>query len=612
MATFLSTPRSAASGATPGERRVADRLEQLLEDDYLCWYDVPVGPRYQHPDFVVLHPARGILVLEVKDWKLEQIREMNPVSFTMDFGAGLKVQPNPLDQVRGYAHAIVRVLEQDSQLLHGPESPYAGRLCFPFGYGVVLTGITRRQFESQELGIVLPAHLVICKDEMTESAEAEAFQRRLWDMFNVSFRSLLTLPQVDRIRARLFPELRISQRPLDLEATPDELDLRGDADELHVMDLQQEAIARGLGDGHRIIHGVAGSGKTLILAYRCQHLARSMEKPILVLVYNRTLASWLRQQILERGIAERVSVRTFHSWCHDQLRLYHVPLPEEGAHFYQDLVAAVTGAVDRGQIPRAQYGAVLIDEGHDFEADWLSLVVQMVDPHTNSLLLLYDDAQSIYGQRKSAGFSFRSVGISAAGRTKILRRNYRNTDEILACAREFAHDILVASEIVEEDSVPSLMPELGGRHGCMPRFGQFGNVQAEARGIAVEVRRLHNAGTAWGEIAVLYTAPFIGEAVKEALAGEGVPATSLKDSPSRDFQPGLDSVKLMTAHSSKGLQYRAVIVAGVGYLPYRAENDDARLMYVALTRATHELVVTTSKSSSFSERLRNLCAPLSA
>jgi len=53
MATFLSNPRNAAARATPGELRVADRLEQFLEDDYLCWYDVPVGPKHQHPDFLI-------------------------------------------------------------------------------------------------------------------------------------------------------------------------------------------------------------------------------------------------------------------------------------------------------------------------------------------------------------------------------------------------------------------------------------------------------------------------------------------------------------------------------------------------------------------------------
>ena len=46
-------------------------------------------------------------------------------------------------------------------------------------------------------------------------------------------------------------------------------------------------------------------------------------------------------------------------------------------------------------MPRAQYGAVLVDEGHDFEPEWLKLVAQMVHPETNSLLVLYDDAQSI-------------------------------------------------------------------------------------------------------------------------------------------------------------------------------------------------------------------------
>ena len=83
MATFLSSPRNAATRATPGELKVADRLQNFLEDDYLCWYDVPVGPKHQHPDFLVLHPGRGILILEVKDWKIDQVCEVSPKSFTM-------------------------------------------------------------------------------------------------------------------------------------------------------------------------------------------------------------------------------------------------------------------------------------------------------------------------------------------------------------------------------------------------------------------------------------------------------------------------------------------------------------------------------------------------
>src|SRR3954462_7419375 len=52
---------------TTGERRFAERLRENLEDDYLCWYNVPIGRKHQHPDFVILNPRRGILILEVKD-----------------------------------------------------------------------------------------------------------------------------------------------------------------------------------------------------------------------------------------------------------------------------------------------------------------------------------------------------------------------------------------------------------------------------------------------------------------------------------------------------------------------------------------------------------------
>ena len=62
---------------THGERRLARRLEEKLDEDYLLWYDVPIGRKQLHPDFLVLHPLRGLLVLEVKDWKLETIANIN-------------------------------------------------------------------------------------------------------------------------------------------------------------------------------------------------------------------------------------------------------------------------------------------------------------------------------------------------------------------------------------------------------------------------------------------------------------------------------------------------------------------------------------------------------
>ena len=78
MATLIPSYRSNASRMTSGERRLAQRLEANLEEDYLLWYDVPVGSKRLHPDFIVLHPSRGIFVLEVKDWKLDTIQAVIP------------------------------------------------------------------------------------------------------------------------------------------------------------------------------------------------------------------------------------------------------------------------------------------------------------------------------------------------------------------------------------------------------------------------------------------------------------------------------------------------------------------------------------------------------
>ena len=64
-------------------------------------------------------------------------------------------------------------------------------------------------------------------------------------------------------------------------------------------------------------------------------------------------------------------------------------------------------------------------------------------------------------------FSLSSVGIKAAGRTSILRLNYRNTREILQFACEFASQFMGA-KAADDDHVPMILPETGGASGPGP------------------------------------------------------------------------------------------------------------------------------------------------
>ena len=372
------------------------------------------------------------------------------------------------------------------------------------------------------------------------------------------------------------------------------------------MDVEQERLARGLGDGHRVIHGVAGSGKTMILVYCCAHLAKLLSKPILVLCYNKTLAERLAAVINARDGGQHVHVRNFHAWCRDQLAHYHCVMPPATTDrdaYAKELVARLSAALASGQVPDGQYGAVLVDEGHDFEADWLKIVVKMVDPETNSLLVLYDDAQSIYKRR--GAFSFRSLGINARGRTTILRLNYRNTAEVLRIAHKFAEDVL-KPEDADEDGVPLIEPHAAGRHGPEPRLLRFATLREEAAYLAEVFAELHEDGHHWADMAVIYRQQFVEEEISAAFERAGIPTVTLtrrRRGAGAEARP--DRVNLVTFHSSKGLEYRVAGIPGVGFLPHERfdEADEVRLAYVAMTRTTERLVLTYHRESAFAKRL---------
>lgn len=592
----------------PGERRFAQRLESKLEDDYLLWYDVAIGQAVKHPDFIVLHPQRGLLILEVKDWKRDTIRSATRQSFELLTDAGIKHVINPLEQARQYAQAIVNVLQKDPQLTISSDK-LAGHLLFPWSYGVVLANISRKQFEEGQLDQVIEPSHVICQDEMVESADAEHFQQRLWGMFHVKFKGALSLPQLDRIRWHMFPEVRISKAATgDLFGSNDNSEDVEIPDLLRVMDLQQEQLARSLGAGHRVIHGVAGSGKTLILGYRAMHLAQVCVKPILVLCYNKALASKLQQVMAEKSLTGKVAVHTFHAWCRAQLSTYNIDPPAvDGADFYDAMVESVIHAVERKLIPGGQYDAILIDEGHDFKPEWLKLVVQMVDPQSDSLLVLYDDAQSIYERDKSRKFSFKSVGIQAQGRTNILKINYRNTQEILGVAAAFAKDLLSAQD-VDEDHVPVVHPMSAGRHGAQPCLIKLPSLDEESKWIINQLKEANRSGTPWSDMAVLYHHyDPVGRCMLNKLKAAGIPVSWQK---SVSFSGDQDTVRLITMHSSKGLEFPLVVIPGIGMMPTAdaAVEDEARLLYVAMTRATSRLVMTCDRESAFAQRVASATA----
>jgi len=91
-------------------------------------------------------------------------------------------------------------------------------------------------------------------------------------------------------------------------------------------------------------------------------------------------------------------------------------------------------------------------------------------------------------------------------------------------------------------------------------------------------------------MAVIYRDYGIGKPVLATLRKAGIPVTYQDDI---TFAEKEDTVKFLTMHSCKGLEFPLVAIPGVGRaaVDEKRKDEEVRLLYVAMTRATRELIV---------------------
>ena len=103
-------------------------------------------------------------------------------------------------------------------------------------------------------------------------------------------------------------------------------------------------------------------------------------------------------------------------------------------------------------------------------------------------------------------------------------------------------------------------------------------------------------------MAVLYPRHYIGERFEKILAKHGIPLDVAKEHGNR-VQAERDAVRFLSMHNAKGLEFPCVAIGGLGALETESIEDDVRLTYVAITRATHEAFITYSNMSELVGRL---------
>lgn len=610
-------PDSCPSKATASEKRVYALLRDALPDAFSAWYEPVVAGRY--PDFTLLAADMGLVMLEVKGWYAGQIARATDreVELHRTEGERIKVEvhKHPRLQAREYLLGLIDLLGRPEYgILHQGEGEHRGKPCFSYGYGVILTNITRAQLDAARLSPVFPPEGTICRDELTEleTAGDRAVIRRLRQLFPAPFSfDPLTEDQLATIRGALHGEVVVRRRPATVASVPVGRPLLPGSMALDVLDSRQEQVARSLGSGHHVVFGIAGSGKTVLLLARARLLAREARNRVLLLCYNKALAAHLATQMGDDPAFQNVEVRHFDSWLSRLTRL-RKGIEETWEDFQARMIAAVLQSPEMWS-DGDRYDAILIDEAHDFKPEWFRCATAMLrGGPEGDLLVVLDGAQSLYGRDRK--FTWKSVGVQAAGRSRRLDRNYRNTKQIL----EFAWQVAQSTIAVEEETETSVrvLPRKASRQGTVPAYQGCPTAVEEGRAVARLVEGLKGKGIPDREIAVLYPRNVRGrsgvrgrvDVLREALERLGPVCWLTSDADAGGMRRALagPGVRLMTIHAAKGLEFRAVILAALDLLPNPIDADedrDSRLLYVGLTRANDELLVTWTGRSAFTDRI---------
>ena len=244
---------------------------------------------------------------------------------------------------------------------------------------------------------------------------------------------------------------------------------------------------------------------------------------------------------------------------------------------------------------------IFVDEVQDMSPMNLKAITALKKDRDSYAVFAGDYKQSIY--RKT--FRWDDIGLPFKGQNvKILKKNYRNSKEILKAAHYMLEGFVKDTE----------KPENSGRseHEVVFEFYKDKERIEKLKGIIEHFRNFENI--LYSDIAIF--APKKTDSLLKDLLDAGVPAEILKNSNSPSKE---NKVKVSTLHSSKGLEFRIVIILGVQgqllkYFKKNASKEEieeemsnkAKLLYVGMTRAYNYLTFllhSNSKSNPILERL---------
>lgn len=195
------------------------------------------------------------------------------------------------------------------------------------------------------------------------------------------------------------------------------------------MDLHPIGVQRRLAESsmtQQKISGVAGSGKTQVLAFRAVNALKRTGGDVLVLTYNITLANYLKlrlSEIREDFSWEKIDVYPYHQF-------FRIRAAECRLHVEYDSYQDET--FFDGSENHKKYSAVFVDEVQDYTTAWLRIIIKnfLIDPN-GELVVFGDPKQNVYGRHLDTNGDIR-LGVIGGQWNRQLTTGRRFTNPRLA------------------------------------------------------------------------------------------------------------------------------------------------------------------------------------
>lgn len=660
-------PSSVQDLSAPGaeaEQNVLNSLKSAFgpDDTGVIYHKFPItdeaGERFdREPDFVLLSPNHGLIVVEVKGYLIEHIQRIEGQIWHLQNIS--QDRSRPYTQAREQAFFFQKYFLREESL-----RDERGNSKVPLNFIVALPNISQQEWSDRGFD-ELPSARVLTADDLTP----QSLRSRLGDLP----RSSLSDREYEQTRAAMSGGEVISGKRGRPTANPDtksgfyEQVERG----LNQLDKRQEEVGLQIPPGPQQIRGIAGSGKTVLLAMKAAAMHSKNPDWDIALTFNtRSLYDIIRSHARrfythfteEEPDWGRLDV--LHAWGGSSEHGLYYKIAQKagvapndvdtakrkfGKGSPSELLAHSCDELRQSADIQGDYDAILIDEAQDLEPPFFQMCYDALRP-PKRLIWAYDEAQnltsltaptpkSIFGTTDGGDLVVDLRGSYEGGilKSQIMRRSYRAPKSLLMTAHVFGMGLKrqegpiqaitqrsdwedIGYEVIEGDfrdrsgTIQITRPDrnsphpLEGSTDAKPfiRFEQFSEKTDELRYVVENIQRdIEQEGLNPEKIMVVLLGSPIearetGEDIRDLLSDEGIQGNCVWEGDSSVFATD-GEVTLTGINRAKGNEAAMVYVVDLETIEesdwYTSPIQARNAAFVAMTRSRGWCTITGSGDS---------------